>query len=61
MRQRLDLTKLYSDALEQLDGIEYGGIAPRVWPVLCPFTLDDLLNERRTILEGRLNASGEAS
>jgi Domain of unknown function DUF29 len=61
MRQRLDLTKLYSDAPEQLDGIEYDGIAPRVWPVLCPFTLDDLLNERRTILEGRLNASGEAS
>jgi hypothetical protein len=61
MRQRLDLTKLYSDALEQLEGIEYDGIAPRVWPVLCPFTLDDLLNERRTILEERLNASGEAS
>jgi hypothetical protein len=56
MRQRIDLAKLYSDAREQLDGMDYGGVAPRPWPVTCPFTLDGLLTERRAALEERLAA-----
>jgi hypothetical protein len=60
MRQRIDLAQLYSDALEQLEGVDYDDIAPRAWPRVCPFTLDDLLTERRATLEERLNAvSGE--
>jgi Domain of unknown function DUF29 len=47
MRERVDVAKLYGDALEQLEGVDYGGIAPRPWPVAYPFTLDALLNERR--------------
>ncbi|MSO99572.1 MAG: DUF29 domain-containing protein [Acetobacteraceae bacterium] len=47
MRQTIDLARLYSDALEQLDGAHYDGIAPRRCPVSCPFTLDQLLTERR--------------
>ena len=51
MRQRIDLTKLYGDASEQLDGVDYDDIAPRPWPTACPFTLDLLLTERRAALE----------
>ncbi len=60
MRQRIDLTRLYGDALEQLDGVDYDGILPRPWPVTCPFTLDELLNERRVVLEERLAAASAA-
>jgi hypothetical protein len=56
MRQRIDLAKLYSDALEQLDGADYDDVAPRQWPVTCPFALDGLLTERRARLEDLLNA-----
>jgi hypothetical protein len=55
MRQRIDVAKLYADALEQLDGVDYDGVVPRPWPVTCPFTLDDLLTERRSVLAARLN------
>jgi hypothetical protein len=51
MRQRIDVTKLYRDALEQLEGVDYGAVPPRPWPPTCPFTLDALLNERRATLE----------
>ncbi len=57
MRQRIDVERLYADALEQLDGAEYDNIAPRSWPSICPFTLDELLNERRPVLEERLNTA----
>jgi len=57
MRQRIDLARLYSDALEQLDGVDYDGVAPRPWPSACPFTLDQLLNDRRAALEERLAAA----
>jgi hypothetical protein len=56
MRQRIDVAKLYSGALEQLDGAKYDDIAPCLWPVACPFTLDLLLTERRNVLEAILNA-----
>jgi len=57
MRQRIDLARLYADALEQLDGADYDGIPPRQWQVTCPFTLDELLNDRRVVLEDRLAAA----
>ncbi|WP_428484521.1 DUF29 domain-containing protein [Rhodopila sp.] len=55
MRQRIDLTKLYRDALEQLDGVYCDSLAPRPWPIECPFALDDLLTKPRAVLEGLLN------
>jgi hypothetical protein len=54
MRQRIDLAKLYRDAVEQLVGVDYDGFVPLAWPVACPFTLDELLTERRGVLEERL-------
>jgi hypothetical protein len=59
MRQRIDLAKLYRDALEQLAGVDYDGVVPLAWPSVCPFTLDDLLTERRGVLEERLGAAVE--
>jgi hypothetical protein len=56
MRQRINLARLYSDALEQLEGADYDGVAPRPWPSNCPFTLDQLLNDRRAVLEDSLNS-----
>jgi hypothetical protein len=54
MRQRINLTKLYSDALEQLDGVDYDNVAPRPWPAACAFTLDLLLTAKRPALEALL-------
>lgn len=61
MRQRIGLVKLYRDAVEQLAGVDYDGVGPLAWPVACPFTLDDLLTERRVVLEERLGAAVERS
>ena len=55
MRQRIDLAQLYSDALDQLDGVDYDDVAPRPWPLTCPFKLDALLTERRATLEAQLD------
>ena len=55
MRQRTDLAQLYSDALDQLDGVDYDDVAPRPWPLTCPFKLDALLTERRATLEAQLD------
>jgi Domain of unknown function DUF29 len=57
MRQKIDVPRLYTDALEQPDGINYDGITPRPWPLTCPFTLDQLLNDRRAVLEDHLGAA----
>jgi hypothetical protein len=54
MRQRIDVAKLFADALEQLDGVHYNGIPGRLGPGECPFTLDMLLTERRAMLESAL-------
>jgi len=59
MRQRIDLDLLYARALRQLEGVDYDDIAPRQWPATCPFTLDELLTERRTALEERLNVPAQ--
>jgi hypothetical protein len=56
MRQRLDVAKLYRDAVEQLEGLHYDDMAGRLGPVACPFTLDELLGARRAALEAALEA-----
>jgi len=57
MRHRIDVAKLYSDAVEQVESVRYDGITPQPWPAMCPFTLDDLLTQRRAVLEVRLDAT----
>jgi hypothetical protein len=57
MRQRIDLLKLYRDALVQLEGVDYDGTAARPSPVACPFTLDAMLTERRADLEACLGSA----
>jgi hypothetical protein len=61
MRQRIDLAKLYGAALKQVEGVHYDGVAPREWPTVCPFTLDELLTDQRVVLEERLGAVVEGS
>ena len=60
MRQRIDLARLYADALEQLETVTYDGVAPIAWPAACPFTLDELLSGKRAILERQLAAASAA-
>ena len=54
MRRRIDLRQLYGKAIEQLEAATYDGAAPRAWPGDCPFTLDQLLSDKRADLEVRL-------
>ena len=56
MRQRIDMADAYTGALETLEPEQFDGQAPRPWPETCPFTLDQLLNERRAGLEAILAA-----
>ncbi len=57
MRQRIDLARLYADALEQLEPLQHDGAAPLPWPADCPFTLDQLLRSKRSVLEEQLRAA----
>ena len=57
MQQKIDIAQLYAGALEQLDGEEYDGAPPVAWPLVCPFTLDQLLSDRRDTLEETLKAA----
>jgi hypothetical protein len=57
MRQRIDLARLYADALEQLEPLQGEGAAPLPWPAECPFTLDQLLHDKRAALEEQLRAA----
>jgi hypothetical protein len=57
MRQRIDLGRLYADAQEQLEPVQYDGAAPPPWPADCPFTLDQLLHDKRAALEESLRAA----
>jgi len=57
MRQKIDLAHVYAQALEQLEGEQYDGAPPVPWPLVCPFTLDQLLTDRRDTLEDRLRAA----
>ena len=54
MRQRIDLDRIYADALEQLDGTKYDGMAPVTLPTVCPFTLTQMLNDKRAALEAMI-------
>ena len=56
MRQRIDLADAYAGAIETLEPEQFDGLPPRPWPGICPFTLDQLLHERRAGLEALLAA-----
>jgi hypothetical protein len=57
MPQKIDLAKLYEDAIEQLQAAGQDHDPPWQWPASCPFTLDQLLGDKWVALEGRLNAA----
>jgi len=57
MRRQVDTAALYRKALEQLEGANFDGVAPRAWPAACPFTLNQLLTEERAVLERRLRVA----
>jgi Domain of unknown function DUF29 len=57
MRQRIDLTRHYRDAIEQLEVAGYEASPPRAWPTECPFTLDQLLGDTGAALEQQLAAA----
>jgi hypothetical protein len=54
MRQRIDLGKLYSGALEQIEAADPGCISSRRLPAACPFTLAQLRHDKWHVLEERL-------
>jgi hypothetical protein len=56
MRQRIDLAEIYARALHQLRDADYDDAPAHPWPVTCPFTLEQLLNQRRAALEAVLAA-----
>ncbi|MGE0222986.1 MAG: hypothetical protein AB7S57_06970 [Acetobacteraceae bacterium] len=57
MRQRIDLQRLYADAVDVLDGVQYDSRRPRVWPATCPFSLDQLMGGKLADLEEHLRAA----
>jgi hypothetical protein len=57
MRHRIDVARLYSDALEQLEPLRNEPVAPLPWPAVCPFTLEQLLHDEWAALEERLRAA----
>jgi hypothetical protein len=59
MRQKINLARLYEDAIEQLEAAGQDRDPLRQWPATCPFTLDQLLGDKWVVLEGRLNAAAE--
>ena len=61
MSRRIDLEDIYAVAREQTEVANYDGRAPLPWPEACPFTLDQLLNERRPVLEAILVAGQPAA
>ena len=61
MRQRIDVAQLWRSALNQLADIHYDGVPPDPWPAACPFTLDQLLSERRTVLEQQLRDAAHSA
>jgi Domain of unknown function DUF29 len=56
MRQRIDLDRLHPLALKQLQAADYGP-RPPAWPVTCPFTLDQLLNDDVAGMERHMTAA----
>jgi hypothetical protein len=60
MQQRIDLPALYADACEAIADSTYDGQSPGAWPSACPFTLGQLLTDRRPVLEALLVAGGSS-
>lgn len=56
MRQRIGLEKIYGRAVQQIALTLYGGKAARTPPILCPVTLDQLLEGSCAELEAMLAA-----
>ena len=54
MRQRIDVAKLYREAVEEMRADIEAGAALRAWPDANPFTLDDLLAGDHGTLMARL-------
>lgn len=53
MREKIDLARLYAEALAQVEE----GEEPLPLPLDCPYSLDDLLRDQRAGLEAILNAA----
>ncbi len=60
MRQRIDLNGAFARARRQLEDTTFDGRASLPLPAICPFTLDQLLNERRPALEAILAAASSS-
>ena len=54
MRKRIDLKRLYHSAREQIAAASYDGREPLPSPEICPFSLDQLLNEPGQALQSVL-------
>jgi hypothetical protein len=61
MRRRIDLARLYRDALRQLEDVTYDDVAPLAMPSNCPVTLKQLLNDKRAALEDHLHQASRQS
>jgi len=57
MRRRIDLARLYDDAIEQLEASGFDRDTSGPWPAECPFTLDQLLSDKRVTLEDCLKTA----
>ena len=61
MRQRIDLDKAYGRARRRVREMTIDGQSALPMPETCPFTLDQLLNERRPALEAILATAQPAT
>ncbi len=52
--RRIDLSRIYTDACEQLEGLIYDGVQPRPWPDHCPLVLDRMVSAKVAQLEAML-------
>lgn len=57
MRQRIDLSAIYAQALRQIAPLRYGGKPALSVPEACPVTLDALLTASSDELEGVFGAA----
>jgi len=57
MRQRINLDKHYADALEQVEPLLPDAVTPLQLPTSCPFTLDDMLRGKLSMLKDLLRAA----
>jgi hypothetical protein len=57
MRQRIDLAKLYDDAVEQISASSQHRGSSQDWPATCPFNVDELLGAKWQTLEACITAN----